>query len=132
MKEIVIILGKRLNDDGSMLPELVRRLDKGLAYAKENGLSVIMTGGVANKAAGVSEASKMRDYAVSVGFPSDKIILEEKSGTTKENAKFCAPIVKALGVERIVLCSSPSHIFRPYCNPCLYFMRTNARVKICR
>ena len=119
---VAVILGNRLNDDGSMSEILQKRLATTLKLNKLFSPSkIIVSGGVANPKAGVSEAQVMRDYLVSQGIESDKIVLEDRSLTTKQNADFSVPIAAKLQATEILLCTSIEHMGRKFLNPIQLF-----------
>ncbi len=120
--EILVTLGNRLNDDGSISDFLRARLEKTLSIAKDYDLLVV-TGGIANPKAGRAEADVMRDYLVERGVPEDEIRVENTSKTTKENAKHCRKVFEELNVKEITLLSSAYHIDRWYLNPAKLFRR---------
>jgi uncharacterized SAM-binding protein YcdF (DUF218 family) len=61
-----------------------------------------------------SEASSltMRDELVRLGVPVERILLESASRTTYENAARIAPMLKALGIQQVVLVTSDTHMRR--------------------
>ena len=60
-----IILGYRLNDDGTRTARLDKRCDLAIKYHKLHGLDkLIVSGGVANPYTTISEAQAMEDYLV--------------------------------------------------------------------
>ena len=121
---VAVILGNRLNDDGSMSEILKKRLATTLRlnelFAPDK---IIVSGGVANPAARISEAQVMRDYLVSQGVTNDKIIVEDKSMTTKQNAEFSTPIAAKIGATKILLCTSIEHMGRKFLNPIRLFSK---------
>ena len=121
---VAVILGNRLNDDGSITDIMERRLNSAL---KINGLFlpdyIVVSGGVANLNAGVSEAQVMRDYLVERGVPSDKIVMEDKSLSTKQNAEFSVPMCAELCATEILLCTSIEHMSRGFLNPIKLFQK---------
>ena len=121
---VAVILGNRLNDDGSMSQILKKRLE---ATLKLNQLfapsKIILSGGVANPNAGLSEAEVMRNYLVSQGVDADKLVLEDKSITTKQNAEFSVPMAANLGATQILLCTSIEHMGRKFLNPIRLFSK---------
>ena len=122
---VLVVLGHRLNNDGTMSAQLQERLDETLKQFKSTPFDkIILSGGVANKNAKVSEASIMSDYLTAGGIPLDKQILEDSSLTTKENAKFCASILKELKVKEFWLLSSACHIQRKWLNPVKLFTKS--------
>lgn len=60
---------------------------------------------------GKESAAGMRDFLVFNGVPADRIRVEDKASSTRENALFTAPML-AGEKGRIVLLTSDSHMFR--------------------
>lgn len=111
--DIVIILGKRLNDDGSMTDELKRRLDKGLEIFKEiKDSKIVVSGGMPNKKAKRTEASMMREYLLSLNVKDEDIVVEDKSLTTYSNAWKIKKIFKGHNIDSIYLVSTKYHFER--------------------
>ena len=109
-KKVAIILGNRVNDDGTITEIQKERLEMAIEIEKEFSPDYfILSGGSPNKLAGISEAKGMYDYLVAKGFNKDKLILEDKSFSTKQNAEFSIPIAEKLGAEIIIVCSSLYH-----------------------
>lgn len=114
MKTIVIVLGNRLNDDGSISRIQEERLEMALELEKLYEPDYfILSGGLANPKAGITEAKAMYDYLITKGMNKEKLILEDKSLSTVENAKFSVPLAEKLGAEMIIVCSSPYHFGNP-------------------
>jgi len=124
---ILVVLGNRLHDDGTMTDILKHRLDTAFKlYPTKiaNGQGkILVTGGIANTKAAKAEGDLMAEYLVSKGVPTEDIIIENKSRTTRENAKFSAPIIKELQPSEVIICSSQYHIERWYFNPIRLFRR---------
>lgn len=113
-KTVAIILGNRLNDDGTITLIQEQRLIMALELEQIfNPDYFILTGGPANELAGKTEAQAMYEYLIDKGMNKDKLILEEKSYSTVDNAKLSIPIAKELGAELIIVCSSPYHFVNP-------------------
>ncbi len=83
------------------------------AYAlhRRTGWPVVTSGGEVYRGDG-REAVVMRDILVSLGMAPDKIILEDRSLNTTENAIFSAEIMKQRGLSRPVLVTSAFHMAR--------------------
>ena len=114
MRKIVIVLGNRLNDDGTISKIQEERLK--MAIELENLYNpeyFILSGGLANPKAGITEAKAMYDYLVSKGINEKKLILEDRSLSTVENAKYSVPLAERLGAEMIIICSSLYHFGNP-------------------
>ena len=95
-KPAIVILGYGLAPDGSMRAILQRRVMTGLIVAQFFPQStIIVTGG--NPQNGKTEAGQMRNMLMLLGFPADRIILEDKANSTVQNAQFSVPLAKEAG-----------------------------------
>ncbi len=115
--KFIIVLGYWLNNDGTAHEELRQRMYLTLDAVKRlNPDKIILSGGIANKKAGVSEASVMfKILTEELKLSKDLFILEEKSTTTKENALYSAEILKQYEVEEVTILSTIDHfVDQPY------------------
>ncbi len=127
--KVLITLGNILADDNSISKALESRLSLALSVMNDYD-RVILTGGFCNRSATRPEAEVMRDWLIAHGANADKLIIENKSYTTAENAQFCAPILRALGTRDVTVLSSKSHIERDFLNPIDLFLEyTGIEVK---
>ena len=107
-KPAVVVLGYGLNDNGTMRAVLRRRVLTGLAVAQFFPQSpVIVTGG--NPRGGNTEAGQMRKMLRVLGFPEERIIVEDRANSTVQNAAFSVPLARAAGTTGIILVTSSSH-----------------------
>ncbi len=67
---------------------------------------LIVTGGQPSPG---DSAASMRDTAVSLGVPRNRILIEEVSGSTREAMLAVRPLLEALEVRRVAVVSSPYH-----------------------
>ena len=51
----------------------------------------------------------MRNMLMLLGFPADRIILEDKANSTVQNAQFSVPLAKEAGATGIILVTSTTH-----------------------
>lgn len=119
---IAVVLGNRLNDDGSITDIMQERIN--LISEVERKLSpkiIILSGGVANPKAGKSEAQVMFEKLCAQGVNAVKLVKEEKSMTTKQNASYSVPMAQKLGATEILLCTSAKHMNRRFLNPIKLF-----------
>lgn len=122
--KVFVLLGNRMNDDGTLSDKMKLRLDLCVKYYNEfKPDKIIVSGGIANQKAGVAEADKMEEFLLGAGVSSETIIKEDKSLTTKQNAEFSCKVVKELGADTLVLCTSKEHMERWYLNPIRLFRR---------
>ena len=85
--DYIIVLGSQVRPDGPS-KVLKYRLDTAVEYLKENpGTVCIVSGGKGTNELD-SEAAVMKQYLVSAGIDTARIIMEDRSTTTNENIKF--------------------------------------------
>ena len=110
----MVVLGFQLNPDGSMRDELVERLNVALACAEKypNALIVCTGGGTAAENKSATEAGKMAEYLVAHGIAAERIIVEDRSQTTAQNAIYTYEVLSAEcpQVRQIAIISSDYHI----------------------
>ena len=107
-KPAIVILGYGLNNDGSPRWILHTRVLAGIAVAQFFPQSpIIVTGG--NSKNGNSEAGEMRKMLLLMGFPDNRIIVEDKANSTVQNARFSVPLAKKAGTSGIIVVTSSTH-----------------------
>ncbi|MFA5035993.1 MAG: YdcF family protein [Candidatus Izemoplasmatales bacterium] len=122
--KVAVVLGHRLHDDKTMSVVMERRLALVMKLYKQLPLDkIIVSGGVANKKAGISEAEMMENYLIQQGIEKTIIVKEDHSLTTAQNAKFAVPLAKAMGADTLILCSTDEHLHRWYLNPIRLFKK---------
>ena len=107
--EYAIVLGLAL-ENGKPAPDLYARLDTAKAYLERYPEShLILTGGNADES-GQTEADVMHDILVERGVPEDRLILEDRAESTRENFRNIAGMVSK--DEPVVMISSNYHMDR--------------------
>lgn len=92
--DYVIVLGAKVNPDGSVSHSLKRRLDKAIEYAQENPDTVFVVSGGQGPDEPMTEAEAMRDYLVYNGVSADNILLEPHSTSTVENIAYSRLVIE--------------------------------------
>lgn len=119
-----IILGNKLRDDGKMTPALRERLYRGLSLWREGKCDCfILCGGRTNSLAPLSEAAAMKEYLLSEGVPEGRMLLDERSLNTYQNAAEADKILSGKVRDKLYLVTSAKHMYRPYFNPVAFFER---------
>jgi uncharacterized SAM-binding protein YcdF (DUF218 family) len=78
-----------------------------------HAMPIVVTGGqVYPRVQAPPLAHLMRDYLCRLGVPADKILIEDRSRSTYENARETWQILQKLGVDRIVLVTEAYHMPR--------------------
>ncbi|MBC5784855.1 YdcF family protein [Ramlibacter sp. USB13] len=73
---------------------------------------IFLSGGSDPEISAMSEAKAMRALLVDLGVPPARIVLEERSRNTRENAEFTAPLLRDYRVQRVLLVTSALHMHR--------------------
>ena len=110
----IVVLGFQLNPDGSMRDELIERLKVALRSAEKypNALIVCTGGGTAAQNASVTEAGRMAEWLAESGIARERIIVEDRSLTTAQNALYTFDILlrQYPQVKQLAIVSSDYHI----------------------
>ena len=110
----IVVLGFQLNPDGTMKEELIERLNVALRSLQKypNAYVVCTGGGTAAENDAVSEAGEMAKWLLDRGIENKRIIIEDNSITTAQNAVFTYDILTSLypSVKKIAIVSSDYHI----------------------
>lgn len=61
---------------------------------------------------GIPSGETMRDELVRLGVPAQRIVLESRSRSTRENALRVGPLLQSLAVQHVVLVTSDTHMRR--------------------
>ena len=98
---------------GRPSPVLHARLDHAVGlFNKQIAPLIITLGGGGDKDSGLSEGGVARDYLLANGVPFDKIIPETRSIDTEQQVDRLATIARANHLQRLVLVSDGTHLFR--------------------
>lgn len=112
MTAIVVVLGLR-PDSEEMSPELKGRVDLGIELFDEIGASkLVLTGGYTNDEVDSAESEMMEEYALSRGVPRTKILKEDRSCSTIENAYYARLIQRRLNSDVVYVVTSCYHVER--------------------
>ncbi|MDD5017455.1 MAG: YdcF family protein [Eubacteriales bacterium] len=112
--DYVIVLGCGIFPDGSLTRTLKNRLDTAYEYLTEYEEALCVVSGGQGPTEPVPEAEAMRDYLVALGIDEDRITIEPKSTSTKENLSFSANIMRQEypDLKTAAVVTSDFHIFR--------------------
>ena len=110
----LVALGFQLNPDGTMKDELISRLGVVLESANKypNSLIVCTGGGTASENKDATESGRMAEWLIENGIAKERVIVEDKSLTTAQNAIYTYEILsdKYPQVKKIAIISSDYHI----------------------
>lgn len=116
--DVIVLLGGGLHDrvpdlSGSGAPSenMIPRIVTAVRLQRRMGVPVLISGGsvYGNRS---SEAPVVRRFMIDLGVPSDKILIEDKSRDTMENARFSKGILLREGFKKPLLVTSAYHMRR--------------------
>lgn len=109
-QNVMVILGNWMNNDGTISKTMQARLELALKLYSEFKFSyIVVTGGMANSQAGISEAEAMYNYLVSHDIPSNKIIKEDQSMSTQQNATYTMKKLEDIDFKNLIIVSTIEH-----------------------
>lgn len=112
-KHAIIILGCGIDAEGNIGADATNSVRLGVeAFSESQDTCLIMTGDISYKSnfkPSISEAQAMKDYAISLGVPSDKIFVETESKDTLGNLFFTKQnLLLPLGITDITTVRGPN------------------------
>lgn len=108
--DVIVILGGGAYNLESLKEDTANRLLAGYFVFKEINKPIIVSGGSLSDKQ--SDAKLMGDILRKMGVEDKKIIEENKSRTTEENARYVTEICKQRNFKRIILITSAYHMTR--------------------
>jgi vancomycin permeability regulator SanA len=109
--DIGIILGNKVNEDGTLSERFAQRLACGLALYRSGRVPRLLVSGGLGKE-GFYEGTKMRDYLRAQGVPDTAIIVDNAGNTTQQTVRNMTRLQLALHVQSVVVVSQFYHISR--------------------
>jgi len=108
--DVILVLGHRLEKDGSPSEDMIRRIDCAVAHWKQTNAPVIMPCGGMTPGQKETEAAVMFRLLTARGVPETNIHLEDRSRITIENVRNAQ---RLLGEgKRVALVTSDYHLER--------------------
>lgn len=117
-KDFIIILGCWFRRDGSLPPLLRGRVDRALAFWREQKKvtgkeAVFIPSGGQGWDELMPEAEAIRRYLLSQGVPDRLILPEKQSGNTLENMLFSKEVIRDINPEgKTIFATTNYHVFR--------------------
>ncbi len=122
--DYAIVLGCGLRRDGTPCPLLAGRVDRAMAFDAQRRavgdapITFVPSGGQGPDEV-MSEAQSMRNYLVDKGIESTRIVLEDRSATTRENMAYSREVIERHAGRdaselTVVFSTTNYHVFRGY------------------
>jgi uncharacterized SAM-binding protein YcdF (DUF218 family) len=116
--DVIVVLGGGMHDEaddlsgkGAPRGDSLERLVTAARLEKRLKIPVIVSGGEVSKDSR-PEAPVMKRILTDLGVPANRVIVEEKSRDTMENAKYSEEICAKHGYKKIILMTSSYHLKR--------------------
>lgn len=109
--EYLIVLGARVEEDGSPSPALRRRLNRTLEYLEDNPETIVIASGGQGDDEVISEAQCIRSELVKAGVEESRIFTEDRSTKTSENLVFSRELMTSPDAS-VGLVTNNYHVFR--------------------
>lgn len=108
--DYIIVLGAGLIG-ARVTPLLAARIDKGIELLARNPKAMLIMSGGQGPGEDLAEGRAMADYAVRKGVDAERILVEDKSGSTEENLLFSRKLMRTEN-PRVLLVTTAYHVFR--------------------
>lgn len=109
--DLAVILGNKVNEDGTLSTRLEKRLESGIAlYKKRRVKKILVSGGLGKE--GFYEGNKMKDFLVSKGIPGSVIIVDNKGDNTRATVENTLRLQSKLDSNSIIVVSQYFHVTR--------------------
>lgn len=117
-QDFIIILGSKINKDGTLPPLLKGRVDKAIEFGNKQyektkkKIIYVPSGGKGNDEV-IAESLAINDYLIENGIDKKQIIIEDKSTSTIENMRFSKEVIdKSNKNAKISFATTNYHVFR--------------------
>jgi len=106
--DVAIVLGNKVNEDGTLSERLNARLDKSIELFNQNRVkSIIVSGGLGKE--GYWEGKKMREYLVDNKIPADKILVDNFGNDTEKTVENSIRIMDSMNFKSAISVSQYFH-----------------------
>ncbi len=107
--EVAVILGNKVNEDGSLSPRLIGRVETGLQLYEDGLVEKLMVSGGYGKEKQY-EGTKMAEYLMRRGVPEKALIIDDAGNNTMQTAVNYAKLELDMG--SVIVVSQFHHISR--------------------
>lgn len=106
--DIAVVLGNKINEDGTLSPRLKARLDQSIAlYRQKQVKEILVSGGLGKE--GFWEGNEMKKYLVENKIPPEKIITDNYGDNTEKTVLNTIRIADSLKQNKIISVSQYYH-----------------------
>ncbi|MEP6928356.1 MAG: YdcF family protein [Flavobacterium sp.] len=109
--DIAVILGNKVNDDGTLSERLEKRLECGLKLYRDNRIKkIIVSGGLGSE--GYYEGDKMKEYLILNKVPESVIIVDNFGNNTRATVDNTLKLKDSLHFVSVIVVSQYFHVTR--------------------
>jgi uncharacterized SAM-binding protein YcdF (DUF218 family) len=109
--DVAVILGNKVNEDGTLSDRLTQRLECGLRLYRAGRVpKIVVSGGLGRE--GYSEGSKMKEFLLGRGVPDSVLIVDNQGNTTQQTVENVAHLRDSLHFARVLVVSQYYRGFR--------------------
>ncbi|CAN5341975.1 YdcF family protein [soil metagenome] len=109
--DVAVILGSKVNEDGTLSPRLEARLRQGFELYRTGQVKILMVSGGTGKE-GHPEGTVMAKYLIQWGVPAEDIVIDDHGNNTYQTVQNTRELRKTRGIESVVVVSQYFHISR--------------------
>ena len=109
--DVAVILGSKVNEDGTLSERLSKRMECGLMLYRTNRVKKIVVSGGYGKE-GFYEGDKMKDYLIKNGVPDSLIIVDNKGNNTRATVNNALKIKDSINFKSAIVVSQYFHVTR--------------------
>lgn len=111
--DVVLVLGGGHDGDGMISPSSRRRVRTAVGLLQAGRTqNLIFSGGRPAGSSDVQEAFLMRDFALTLGAPAERLLTELKAASTFGNLRYGFALARTNGFERIAILTDAFHLER--------------------
>lgn len=106
--DVAVVLGNKINEDGTLSARLQARLDKGIELFKNGRVKkIIVSGGLGKE--GFWEGTKMKEYLVENQIPNQNIFVDNYGNDTEKTVENSIKIIDSLHCKSAICVSQYFH-----------------------
>lgn len=109
--DLAVILGNKVNEDGTLSIRLEKRLESGINLYKTHRIHKILVSGGLGKE-GFYEGDKMKEFLLSKGIPDSLIIVDNLGNNTRATVENTLQLKDKLHFRSIIIVSQYFHVTR--------------------
>lgn len=106
--DVAIVLGNKVNEDGTLSERLKARVDKSIElYNQKRVKSIIVSGGLGKE--GFWEGNKMQEYLINNKIPTEKILVDNFGNDTEKTVENSIRMMDSLNFKSAISVSQYFH-----------------------